>query len=105
MDKKVSDQERVEAFVAEHDLEAPADIRLLDLVSEVGELAKEILVASDYGTRPPDTGPGWAEELADVYFSLLCLANATGVGLTEQLAEVLEKYESRLTEGGDPGSR
>lgn len=36
-------QQRVGRFVAEHGLETSAETRLLDLVSEWGEVAKEIL--------------------------------------------------------------
>lgn len=45
----VLEQERVRAFVADHDLVAPPEYRLLQLASEVGELAKAACEPTDYG--------------------------------------------------------
>ena len=42
-------QQVVAEFVSAHHLEAPPEIRVLDLVSEVGEVAKEALKGSAYG--------------------------------------------------------
>lgn len=42
-------QRQVAAFVAEHDLETPPAYRLLDLVSAVGELAKDANESTGYG--------------------------------------------------------
>ena len=97
-------QARVAALVAEHDLATGAHARLVDLVSEVGELAKDLLEASAYGRVPFRPGDTWAEEMGDVFFSLLCLANGTGVDLETSLATALQKYERRLAARGTPGS-
>ena len=43
-------QRRVAEFVHAHDLSAGVETRLLDLVSELGELAKEGLKGTDYGS-------------------------------------------------------
>lgn len=42
----------VARFVESNDLEISVPARLLDLVSEVGELAKEVLKATRYGREP-----------------------------------------------------
>ena len=98
-------QRDVDRFVERNGLEAPVEVRLLDLVSEVGEVSKEVLKASDYGRAAfRAQEEGWAGELADVFFSLVCLANSTGVDLETALRGALEKYEQRLDAGGDPGS-
>lgn len=97
-------QQKVAAFVAQHQLEAPVEARLLDLVSEVGEVAKEVLKGSDYGRHPFEAGDEWAAELADALFSLICVANSTGVNLEAALDQVLDKYRQRLTQAGDAGS-
>ncbi len=97
-------QRAVAEFVWEHGLEAPVQARLLDLVSEVGELAKEVLEGTDYGRtafRAPD---GWTGELGDALFALACLANSTGVELETALNEALEKYRERFALGGGAGS-
>jgi len=97
-------QERVARFVAEHKLEAGVEIRLLDLLSELGEVAKEVLKGNQYGTSPLVQTPAWEEELADVFFALVCLANSTGVDLDRGLQTVLEKYALRAQVKGHPGS-
>ncbi|MCA1847537.1 MAG: nucleotide pyrophosphohydrolase [Actinobacteria bacterium] len=97
-------QRTVASFVEEAGIEAPVEARLLDLVSEVGELSKEALEGTRYGRaplRPPD---GWAGELGDVFFSLICLANSSGVDLEAALDEALGKYRERFALGGDVGS-
>lgn len=45
-------QQLVSDFVAENHLETTPEHRLLDLLSEVGELSKEALKATSYGHRP-----------------------------------------------------
>lgn len=97
-------QRRAADFARRHGMRADAPTRLVDLVSEVGELAKEVLKATRYGAEPFRPGPGWAEELGDVYFSLLSLADAGGVDLDEALDGVLAKYARRLRAHGDAGS-
>ena len=97
-------QERVARFVDEHNLEAGVEIRLLDLLSELGEVAKEVLKGNQYGTSPLVQTPAWEEELADVFFALVCLANTTGVDLDRGLQKVLEKYAHRVQAKGHPGS-
>jgi len=97
-------QRTVASFVEEAKIEAPVAARLLDLVSEIGELSKEALEGTRYGRdsfRPPD---GWAGELGDVFFALVCLANSTGVDLEAALDGALGKYRERLALGDDAGS-
>ena len=97
-------QERVARFVAEHELEAGVEVRLLDLLSELGEVAKEVLKGNHYGTSELVQTEAWEEELSDVFFALICLANTTGVDLNRGLPKVLEKYALRVQSKGDPGS-
>jgi NTP pyrophosphatase (non-canonical NTP hydrolase) len=97
-------QQAVARFVAAHALEAPPAIRLLDLVSEAGEVAKELLAGTRYGREEFRPGAAWAEELADLYFALVCVANSTGVNLEAALEAALAKYDARLAERGDAGS-
>ncbi len=97
-------QRTVARFVREHGLEAPVQARLLDLVSEVGEIAKDALEGTDYGRTPFHAPDGWTGELGDALFALVCLANSTSVDLGTALNEALEKYRERLALGGDAGS-
>lgn len=97
-------QTRVAEFVNAHNLEVSVEARLLDLTSEVGELAKEALKASNYGRTPFAPNAAWADELADVFFVLVCLANSTQVNLDEALSATLNKYQTRLAERGNASS-
>ena len=61
-------QERVRTFLRENDMLCGAAARCLDLASETGEVAKEILRGMDYGKRPYTPTPETAEELGDCLF-------------------------------------
>ena len=98
-------QKQVADFMAQHGLEAGVEARLLDLQSEVGELAKEWLKASDYGQADFVPDEAWGDEIGDVAFSLLALSAASGTDLEAALAVALDKYRGRLADGGDAGSR
>lgn len=70
------------------------------LMEEVGELAR--LMARVYGEqsfkRPEDAEQApaqLADEMADVLFVLICLANQTGVDLTQALRDNLQKKTKR----------
>ena len=98
-------QRTVANFVVERGIEAPVQARLLDLSSEIGELAKEYLKSTNYDHEPFEKpADGWSDELGDVLFSLICLANSTDVNLTAALQRALKKYEDRLRRGDDAGS-
>ena len=97
-------QDQAARFVQAHGLEASPGVRLLDLVSEVGEAAKEVLRSADCGRVPFRPGRGWEEELGDALFALVCLANTTGVDLEARFEDSLKKCESRLEARGDAGS-
>jgi NTP pyrophosphatase (non-canonical NTP hydrolase) len=97
-------QRTVASFVEEAGIAAPVEARLLDLVSEVGELSREVLEGTDYGRTPFELPEGWSAELGDVFFALVCLANDTGVDLGAALDGVLDKYRERLAFGGGAGS-
>ncbi len=97
-------QQVVARFVEAHALEVPPAVRLLDLVSEAGEVARELLTATRYGREAFRPGAAWAEELADLFFALVCVANGTGVDLETALDDALARYATRLAERGDAGS-
>jgi len=97
-------QIRTAAFVERNHLSAPLETRLLDLSSEVGELCKEVLKATKYGRTRFHRSEEWENELGDVMFALVCLANDTGVNLEASLSNAIHKYEQRIAEKGDAGS-
>lgn len=66
------------------------------LTEEVGEVAR--IMARRYGEqsfKATDEHIELAEELADVLFVLICIANQTGVNLTEALQESIVKKTKR----------
>ena len=69
------------------------------LTEEVGEVAR--IIAREYGEqsfKKTDTKKKLADELADVLFVVICLANQTGVDLTEALQKNLKKKTNRDSE-------
>ena len=65
------------------------------LTEEVGELARQM--ARTYGDQSFKQGeaPNLGDEMADVLWVLLCLANQTGIDLEEELRRNIEKKTSR----------
>ena len=66
------------------------------LTEEVGEVAR--IIARKYGEqsfKESDKEVNLADEMADVLFVLICLANQTGVDLTEALKKNLDKKTIR----------
>jgi NTP pyrophosphatase (non-canonical NTP hydrolase) len=69
---------------------------LAQLVEEVGELAR--ILSRTYGdqsAKASDKDRNLADEMADVLFVLICLANQTGVNLTDALRANLDKKTKR----------
>ena len=66
------------------------------LTEEVGEVAR--IIARRYGEqseKESDKKKDLGEEMADVLFVLICLANQTGIDLTDALQKSLEKKSLR----------
>jgi NTP pyrophosphatase (non-canonical NTP hydrolase) len=66
------------------------------LTEEVGEVAR--IIARRYGEqseKESDKNKDLGDEMADVLFVLICLANQTGVNLNEALQKNLEKKTKR----------
>ena len=69
------------------------------LMEEVGEVAR--IMARVYGEqsfKKNDETPNLADEMADVLFVLICLANQTGINLTDALKKNLDKKTNRDAE-------
>lgn len=72
-------QQRVKDWMVRYGLGTDPQARMLDLSSEVGELAKEVLKSTAYGTKPFTPTASLEEELGDCLFSLLCLSQCLGL--------------------------
>ena len=69
---------------------------LAQLTEEVGEVAR--IISREYGEqskKPSDKNLSLGEELADVLFVLLCLANQTGIDLEKSFEKKLKKKSQR----------
>ncbi len=98
-------QKTVQQFNKDYNLENKAEFVVLDLVSEVGEVAKEILKSSDYGKKEPKYKEELKDEIGDVFYSLTVLANFYDISLKEALNGSLKKYKKRFKKKGEVGSK
>lgn len=93
-------QERVDHWIKTYGVRYFSELtNMVLLTEEVGEVAR--IIARRYGDqsfKKEDTEKELADELADVLFVLICLANQTGTDLTEALERNLEKKTSRDSE-------
>ncbi len=90
-------QELVDNWIKEHGVRYFNELtNMILLVEEVGELAR--IVARKYGEQSfkKDEKPeALGEEMADVLFVLICLANQTGVNLSDELQKSIQKKTQR----------
>lgn len=97
-------QKKIQQFCQEHGLATSVEHTTLDLVSEVGEVAKEVLKGSDYGSKTYTQTQDIESELGDALYSLITVANLAHVDLEKALDGVLEKYKNRFEEKGSVDS-
>lgn len=98
-------QRKTAELMDEYGLTASAQTRCLDLISEVGELVKEVLKATDYGNlQEPVQNSRLEQELGDCAFSLLALAEAMGLDAEAALESAMDKYRARWRSRGEIGS-
>ena len=89
-------QEAVDRWIREYGVRYFSELtNMAVLTEEVGELAR--VIARKYGDQSFKEGEkdNLGEEMADVLWVLLCLANQTGVDLTEELQKSIEKKTER----------
>ena len=78
--------------------------RIMDINSEMGELAKEYLKATNYGTQDFQITEDFIMEYGDVLYSLLSLANEVNIDANHSLDMILDKYQKRISQNNDMGS-
>ncbi len=89
-------QERVDAWIRDYGVRYFSELtNMAVLTEEVGELAR--VVARKYGDQSFKAGEecNLADEMADVLWVLVCLANQTGVDLTSALEANFAKKTAR----------
>ena len=92
-------QETVDKWIKEYGVRYFSELtNMACLTEEVGELAR--VIARTYGDQSfkPGEKPNLGEEMADVLWVLICLANQTGIDLTEELQKSFAKKTKRDAE-------
>lgn len=85
-------QKQVDQWIHEYGVRYFSELtNMACLTEEVGELAR--VMARTYGDQSfkPGERPNIGEEMADILWVLTCLANQTGVNLTDELQRALKK--------------
>lgn len=89
-------QEAVDHWIKQYGVRYFSELtNMACLTEEVGELAR--VIARTYGEQSFKAGekPNLGEEMADVLWVLICLANQTGIDLTEELQKSFDKKTGR----------
>lgn len=90
-------QQQVDQWIRTHGVRYFSELtNMTILTEEVGELAR--IMARQYGEQSFKEGESadrLADEMADVLWVLICLANQTGVNLTQALEENIKKKTKR----------
>ena len=93
-------QQQVDDWIKKHGVRYFNELtNMAQLTEEVGEVAR--IIARRYGEqskKDSDKNLDLGDELADVLWVVICLANQTGVNLTEALARNFEKKNRRDSE-------
>ena len=101
---KNSFQRKVKEFCELYNIKCPLEYRILDVVSELGEFVKEIIKSTNYGKDEFIFREEIKEELGDLLFSLIVVANELNINLEEALNLVIDKYKRRIEKRGTPSS-
>lgn len=89
-------QQQVDAWIKQYGVRYFSELtNMTCLTEEVGELAR--IMARRYGDQSFKAGENHdpSEEMADILWVLVCLANQTGVDLTEAMRKSFEKKTQR----------
>ena len=78
--------------------------RILDIQSELGELSKEYLKNSKYGTAEFMMTEDFELEFGDVLYSILSLGDELNIDAEKALDSVLAKYKKSIEEKKNMGS-
>lgn len=82
----------------------PLHARLLDTQSEMGELVKEYLNGTNYGTKDFVLTDNFLMEYGDVLYCMLSLANELDIDAEKCLDMAIEKYQKRIDKKKNMGS-
>jgi hypothetical protein len=75
-------------------LHATAPNLVLGMMTDLGRLADEALAGTSFGRRPFRPSEAWGQRLADIAFTLINLADQTGVDLETAVHAALSRYQA-----------
>ncbi|MGV9172517.1 MAG: nucleotide pyrophosphohydrolase [Promethearchaeia archaeon] len=88
-------QENVDKWISRHGGYWPPLSMLGSIMEEVGELSREINHAEGHKPKKVDEPLKIGEELADLLFSIICIANYYDINLEKKIKEIISKYTNR----------
>jgi len=89
-------QKKIDKWILNHGGYWPPLSMFSAIVEELGELAKEINHHEGFKPKKSDaTVTRIGEELADVIFAIICVANYYKIDINDELGRVIEKFNKR----------
>ncbi|MFW9952320.1 MAG: nucleotide pyrophosphohydrolase [Candidatus Thorarchaeota archaeon] len=89
-------QSRIHDWIKTHGGYWPPLAMFSAITEEIGELAKEINHLEGFKPKKFKSEEGnVGEELADILYALICIANYYKIDLNKELENVIEKYSTR----------
>ncbi len=89
-------QEVVDKWICEHGGYWPPLSMICAVMEELGEVAKEVNSIEGYKPKKSKIAvPNLGEELADLLFSIICIANHYKIDLGKQFSNIINKYSTR----------
>lgn len=89
-------QNNVDSWIKEYGVRYFSELTNMTVITEeVGELAR--VMARKYGDQSFKEGEkdNMGEEIADIFWVLCCIANQTGIDITEEFKKSIEKKTQR----------
>ncbi|MFX1258516.1 MAG: nucleotide pyrophosphohydrolase [Promethearchaeota archaeon] len=89
-------QKKVDNWILEHGGYWPPLSMICAVIEELGEVAREINSLEGYKPKKSDIiDISLGEELADLLFSVICIANHYKIDLGNEFKEIFKKYSER----------
>jgi len=89
-------QEQVDNWIHTHGGYWPPLSMICAIMEELGEVAREVNSLEGYKTKKPkNLDSKLGEELADLLFSIICIANHYGFDLGKEFNKIINKYSKR----------
>ena len=89
-------QNKIDNWISKHGGYWSPLAMLSALIEEIGELAKEVNYLEGYKPKKCNSEEiKIGEELADVLYALICIANYYNIDLTHEINNVIRKYSTR----------